>query len=166
MRWTERKPKTGSPANPSVSYVTARGANTRTLHLKKATVTMVSTRYPPCSLLLIVLSVHHVRKKIQIIIPRQCLLMIMAEPLREFSRFIWWMYRTAPSGRRPKTKPDYLGCKSACTGCQSLYPPSPLLFSPKANTLMSMSLVTQWRQLWRHISPIFEAYSTWFWFRL
>ena len=25
--------------------------------------------------------------------------------------------RTAPSGRRPKTKPDDLGCESACTGC-------------------------------------------------
>jgi len=27
---------------------------------------------------------------------------------------------TAPSGRRPKTKPYDLGCESACTGCQSL----------------------------------------------
>jgi len=25
--------------------------------------------------------------------------------------------RTAPSGRRPKTKPDDLSCESACTGC-------------------------------------------------
>ena len=33
--------------------------------------------------------------------------------------------RTAPSGRRPQTKPDDLGCESACTGCQSLHPPSP-----------------------------------------
>jgi len=30
--------------------------------------------------------------------------------------------RTAPSGRRPKTKSDDLGCESACTGCQSLNP--------------------------------------------
>jgi len=29
--------------------------------------------------------------------------------------------RTAPSGRRPKTKPDDLGCESTCTGCQSLH---------------------------------------------
>ena len=35
--------------------------------------------------------------------------------------------RTAPSGRRPKTKPDDLGCESACTGCQSLHPPSPFI---------------------------------------
>ena len=33
--------------------------------------------------------------------------------------------RTAPSGRRPKTKPDDLGSESACTGCQNLHPPSP-----------------------------------------
>ena len=33
--------------------------------------------------------------------------------------------RMAPSGRRPKTKPDDLGCEYACTGCQKLHPPSP-----------------------------------------
>jgi len=33
--------------------------------------------------------------------------------------------RTAPSDRRPKTKGDDLGCESACTGCQSIHPPSP-----------------------------------------
>jgi len=27
--------------------------------------------------------------------------------------------RMAPNSRRPKTKPDDLGCESACTGCQS-----------------------------------------------
>jgi len=30
--------------------------------------------------------------------------------------------RTAPSGQRPKTKPNDLGCESACTSCQSLHP--------------------------------------------
>jgi len=35
--------------------------------------------------------------------------------------------RTAPSSRRPKTKPDDLGCESACTGCKSLHPPSPFV---------------------------------------
>jgi len=35
--------------------------------------------------------------------------------------------RMAPSGRRPKTKPDDLGCESACTGCQKLQPPSPFM---------------------------------------
>ena len=29
--------------------------------------------------------------------------------------------RTAPTGRRPKTKPDNLGCESADTDCQSLH---------------------------------------------
>ena len=33
--------------------------------------------------------------------------------------------RTSPSGRRPETKPEDLGYESACTGCQSLHPPSP-----------------------------------------
>jgi len=33
----------------------------------------------------------------------------------------------APSGCRPKTKPDDLGCESACTGCQKLHPPSPFI---------------------------------------
>ena len=35
--------------------------------------------------------------------------------------------RTAPSGRRPKTKQDDLGCEFACTRCQNLYPPSPFI---------------------------------------
>ena len=41
--------------------------------------------------------------------------------------------RMAPSGRRPKTKPDELGCESACTGCQKLHPPSPFIITqPKS----------------------------------
>jgi len=37
--------------------------------------------------------------------------------------------RTAPSSCRPKTKPDDLGCESACTGCQNLHPPSPFIIT-------------------------------------
>ena len=37
--------------------------------------------------------------------------------------------RMAPSGRRPKTMPDDLGCESACTGCQKLHPPSPFIIT-------------------------------------
>ena len=37
--------------------------------------------------------------------------------------------RMAPSGRRPKAKPDDLGCESACTGCQKLHPPSPFIIT-------------------------------------
>ena len=37
--------------------------------------------------------------------------------------------RMAPSGSRPKTKPDDLGCESACTGCQKLHPPSPFIIT-------------------------------------
>jgi len=37
--------------------------------------------------------------------------------------------RMAPSGRWPKTKPDDLGCESACKGCQKLHPPSPFIIT-------------------------------------
>ena len=37
--------------------------------------------------------------------------------------------RMAPSGRRPQTKPDDLGCESAYTGCQKLHPPSPFIIT-------------------------------------
>jgi len=53
---------------------------------------------------------------------------IMAEPLREFTR--------------PPTQdqPDDLGCEFACTGCQKLHPPSPLLLllSPQADTYFTV----------------------------
>ena len=47
--------------------------------------------------------------------------------------------RTATSGCRPKTKPDDLGCESACTGSQSLQDYTHhrhllLLLSPKTDT--------------------------------
>ena len=35
--------------------------------------------------------------------------------------------RMVPTGCRPKTKPDDLGCESACAGCQSLHPPLPFI---------------------------------------
>jgi len=53
---------------------------------------------------------------------------IVAEPFREFTRS-YDECRMAPSGRRPKTKPDDLGCESACTGCQNLHPPSPFIIN-------------------------------------
>ena len=37
--------------------------------------------------------------------------------------------RTVPSGHWPKTKPDDVGCESACTGCQNLHPPSPFIIT-------------------------------------
>ena len=37
--------------------------------------------------------------------------------------------RMAPTGRQPKTKPDDLGCESACTGCQKLHLPSPFIIT-------------------------------------
>ena len=44
--------------------------------------------------------------------------------------------RMAPSGRRPKTKPDDLGCESACTGCQKLHPPSPFIVGGRSGNGM------------------------------
>ena len=47
--------------------------------------------------------------------------------------------RMAPSGRRPKTKPDDLGCESACTGCQKLHPP--VLSSSEVNFTKKYTLL-------------------------
>ena len=44
--------------------------------------------------------------------------------------------RTAPSGRRPETKPDDLGCESACTGCQNLHPTNPIYYYYSARNLI------------------------------
>ena len=49
---------------------------------------------------------------------------IMAEPLREFTRFIWLMYEGSQATADP---PDDLGCESACTCCQSIHPKSPFI---------------------------------------
>ena len=69
--------------------------------------------------------------------------------------------RTAPSGRRPKTKPDDLGCESGWTGCQSLHPPSPfiLLLSPKADTHFTVPRrVEGWVNLvgWLHTEMVYR----------
>ena len=53
--------------------------------------------------------------------------------------------RTAPSGRRPKTKQDDLGCESACTGCQKLHPPSPFI------------IITGTNRVWRSATTLIEA---------
>ena len=51
--------------------------------------------------------------------------------------------RMAPSDRRPKTKPDDLGCEFACTGCQKLHPPSPFIITQpaKADTYFTVPIV-------------------------
>jgi len=36
------------------------------------------------------------------------------------------------TGRQPKTKPDDIGCESACTGCQSLHPPFIIITQPES----------------------------------
>jgi len=55
--------------------------------------------------------------------------------------------RTAPSGRRPKTKPDDLGCESACTGCQSPHPPSPFIIIAQPESWYSFYRPTEGRRL-------------------
>jgi len=55
--------------------------------------------------------------------------------------------RTAPSGRRPKTKPDDLSCESACIGCQSLHPPSPFIIITQPESRCSFYRLTEGRRL-------------------
>ena len=53
--------------------------------------------------------------------------------------------RMAPSGRRPKTKPDNLGCESACTCCQKLHPPPPFIIITQPES---------WYSFYRSSTPI------------
>ena len=57
--------------------------------------------------------------------------------------------RMAPSGRWPKTKPDDLGCKSTCTGCQKLHPPSPFIIITQPESWYSFYRPTEGRRLSR-----------------
>ena len=57
--------------------------------------------------------------------------------------------RMAPSGRRPKTKPDDLGCVSACTGGQKLHPPSPFIIITQPESWYSFYRHTEGRRLSR-----------------
>jgi len=54
-----------------------------------------------------------------------------------------------PSGRRPKTKPDDLGCESACTGCQKLHPPLPFIIITQPESWYSFYRPTEGRRLSR-----------------
>jgi len=55
--------------------------------------------------------------------------------------------RMVPSGRRPKTKPDDLGCESACAGCQNLHPPSPFIIITQPESWYSFHRPTEGRRL-------------------
>ena len=57
--------------------------------------------------------------------------------------------RMAPSGRRPKTRPDDLGCESACTRCRSLHPPSPFIIITQPESWYSLYRTTEGRRLSR-----------------
>jgi len=55
--------------------------------------------------------------------------------------------RMVPSGRRPKTKPNDLGCESACTGCQKLHPPLPFIIITQPESWYSFYRPTEGRRL-------------------
>ena len=57
--------------------------------------------------------------------------------------------RMVPSGHRPKTKPDDLGCESACTVCQNLHPPSPFVIITQLESWYSFYRPTEGRRLSR-----------------
>ena len=57
--------------------------------------------------------------------------------------------RMAPSGRRPKTKLDDLGCESAYTGCRKLHPPSPFIIITQPESWYSFYRPTEGRRLSR-----------------
>ena len=73
--------------------------------------------------------------------------------------------RTAISGRRPKTKPDDLGCESACTGCQSLHPPSPFIIITQPESWYSFYRPTEGRRLSRPSGLASSGHFT-FWISL
>jgi len=54
--------------------------------------------------------------------------------------------RTAPSGRRRKTKPDNLGCESTCIGCQSLHPLSSFIIITQPESWYSFYRPTEGRR--------------------
>jgi len=84
-----------------------------------------------------------------IIIPRQCLWCCHHGRAIASSPGSFDECRTATSGRRPKTKPDDLGCESACTGCQSLHPPSPFIIITQPESWYSFYRPTEGRRLSR-----------------
>ena len=58
---------------------------------------------------------------------------IMARPLWDFSRFIWWMQTEHQIAANPQTKPTDLACESATT-THIHYRHLLVLLSPKADT--------------------------------
>jgi len=54
---------------------------------------------------------------------------IMAKPLREFTRFIWWMQTKRRLAANPQTKPINLDSESSGNGSYSPHPPSPFIIT-------------------------------------
>ena len=76
---------------------------------------------------------------------RQCVKEWHSGPIPQ--KFSFDECRMAPSGCRPKTKPDDLGCESACTGCQNLHPPSPFIIITQPESWYSFYRPTEGRRL-------------------
>ena len=72
--------------------------------------------------------------------------------------------RMAPSGRRPKTKPDDLGCESAYTGCQNLHPPLPFIIITQPESWYSFYRPTEGRWVdlagWLHTEMVYPSTQT------
>jgi len=76
--------------------------------------------------------------------------------------------RTAPSGRRPSDQA--LCCESACSGCQSLHPPSPFITITQTKSWYSFYHPTEvegWVDLvgWLHtemVYPPIDGHPSWY----
>jgi len=64
----------------------------------------------------------------------------MARPMREFTRFIWWMQTKRQAATNPQTKPTDLGCESTCRGCYRLHPPSPFIIITRSAQRLVLTL--------------------------
>jgi len=75
---------------------------------------------------------------------------IVAEPLREFTRFIWWMSLWNGAKRSPTLRPGQTTwAVSPPVGCQKPHPPSPFIIITQPESLCSFYHPTESRRLSR-----------------
>jgi len=87
--------------------------------------------------------------------PTFMILSSWSKPLREFTRFIWWMPTEQGVAAKPQTKPTHLGCESAnINGCYHPHPPSPFVIITQPESWYSFYCPTEGGRLsWpRHCS--------------
>jgi len=99
-----------------------------------------------------------------IIIPRQCLW--CCNHNRAIARVhpvhLMNVERRQAAANHCKTKPDDLGCESACTGCQSLHSPSPFIIITQPKSWYSFYRSTDgkgWVDLvsWLHTEMVYPS---------